>query len=125
MIQALRQIIDAQLRVVQRMSMCRRGSRRRLMRVRHRRPRHGIIHVDPAVVTAMPGDAAACPGASGVVVVMKMLLLLLRLLLLRLRLLLLLRILVQRAVVQMMMVVPAVQRARARLIIIVMMPGAR
>lgn len=127
MIQALRQIVDTQLRMVQRMPMRRRGSRRRLVRVRHRRrPRHGIVYIDSAVVTAKPGDTAACPSASSVVVMVKMLLLL-WLLLLRLRLLrlLLLLILMQRTVVQVMMVVPAVQRARARLIIIMMMPGAR
>lgn len=89
------------------------------MRVRHRRSlHHGVVHIDSAVVTAMSGDTAARrPGTSGV---MMMVVMLLRLRLLLLRLLLL----VQRIIVQMVMMVPAVQRARARLIIIVM-PGAR
>ncbi|KAL0134770.1 hypothetical protein PUN28_001502 [Cardiocondyla obscurior] len=43
------------------------------MRIRHRRrSRHGVVHVD----TAVPGDTAARPGASGVVMVVKVLLLL-------------------------------------------------
>lgn len=115
-VQALRQIVDAQLGVIQRMPVRRRGRRRRLMRVRRRRSlRHGVVHVDSAVIT-MSGDAASRPGASGVMMMVVMLL--------RLRLLLLL-LLVQRVIVQVVMMVPAVQRARARLIIIMMMPGAR
>lgn len=112
-VQTLRQIVDAQLGVIQRMPVRRRGRRRRLMRVRRRRSlRHGVVHVDSAVITAMSGDAASRSGASGV---MMMVVMLLRLLLL----------LVQRVIMQVVMMVPAVQRARARLIIIVVMPGAR
>lgn len=82
MVQTLRQIIDAQLRMVQRMPMRRRG-RCRLMHVRHRWSRHGIVHVDSAIVTAMPIATASCSGVSGIVMMM-MMMLLLRLLLLRL-----------------------------------------
>lgn len=82
------------------------GVRRRRRRSLH----HGVVHVAiVAAVTRVPG------------VVMMVLLLRLRLRLLRLRL-----VLVQRGIVHVVMMVPAVQRARARLIIIVMMmPGAR
>lgn len=103
-VQSLGEIVHAELRVIQGMSVGRGRSGGCLMAVHRsllRRMNHRVVYVDPAS-TVTTRDAYR----TALVVVLVLLVLMM-------------------AGVMMVMMVAAVQRARARLIVIVVMPGAR